>query len=79
MLRAPSNRIVRLTLIGATAVLLGGCGADQSLLLSGGPSPRVEDCMVLQQATPTRFVCNGKTYTSIQLSDIRLGKATLTK
>jgi len=30
--------------------------------------------MILQQSTPTKFVCNGKTYTSVQLSDIRLGK-----
>jgi hypothetical protein len=43
-------------------------------ILSSGPYPRVEDCMLLQQATPTKFICGGKTYTAVQLSDIRQGK-----
>jgi hypothetical protein len=34
----------------------------------------VEECAQIQQATPTRYVCNGKTYTSVQLADIRTGK-----
>jgi hypothetical protein len=29
--------------------------------------------MLLQQATPARFVCNGETYTAVQLTDIRNG------
>lgn len=49
-----------------------GCtGRDP--FLSYGPEPRVEDCMLLQQSTPTRFTCNGKQYTSLQLTDIRNG------
>lgn len=38
------------------------------------PGPRVEDCALIQQATPSRFVCNGKVYTAVQLADIRSGK-----
>jgi hypothetical protein len=30
--------------------------------------------MLLQQATPTKYVCGGKTYTAVQLADIRNGK-----
>jgi hypothetical protein len=65
-------------LLGAGLMLvLAGCGTGNPFpLLSSGPSPRVEDCMLLQQATPTKFVCNGKTYTAVQLTDIRNGKAT---
>jgi hypothetical protein len=33
--------------------------------------------MLLQQATPRRFVCNGKIYTVVELADIRMGKAPL--
>ena len=49
-----------------------GCGAS-SIFLSSGPAPRVEDCMIVQQATPAKFVCDGKVYTAVQLADIRNG------
>ena len=64
-------------LLGAgLLVAVAGCGAGNPLpLLSAGPSPRVEDCMLLQQATPTKFVCGGKIYTAVQLTDIRNGKS----
>jgi hypothetical protein len=52
-----------------------GC-SFQNPIMSSGPAPRVEDCMLLQQATPAKFVCNGKTYTAVQLTDIRNGTAT---
>jgi hypothetical protein len=35
--------------------------------------------MLLQQATPAKFVCDGKTYTAVQLTDIREGKSADTK
>jgi len=38
------------------------------------PTPRVEDCALIQQATPSRYVCNGKVYTAVQLTDVRNGK-----
>jgi hypothetical protein len=70
-----SDRLLRTTLliIGlAAASTLAGC-SGQNPILSSGPEPRVEDCMLLQQATPAKFVCNGKTYTAVQLTDIRNG------
>ena len=59
--------------LAAAALGLAGC-ADMSVL-SSGPTPRVEDCALIQQATPAKFVCgDGKTYTAVQLADIRTGK-----
>jgi len=70
-----SNRPLRtgvlITGLAAMAALAGCSG--QNPIMSSGPRPRVEDCMLLQQATPARFVCNGKVYTAVQLSDIRNG------
>jgi hypothetical protein len=42
--------------------------------VSSGPGPRLEDCAPIQQATPTGYVCGGKTFRSIQLTDITNGK-----
>ena len=55
-------------------LVFSGCTASEKLFLSSGPVPRVEDCALIQQATPTRYVCGGKTYTSVELTDIRNGK-----
>ena len=63
---------VRLALAIA-ALAMSGC-ADMSVL-SSGPTPRVEECALIQQATPAKFVCgDGKTYTAVQLADIRTAK-----
>jgi hypothetical protein len=65
-------------LVAGLAVMFGLAGCSwQNPILSSGPEPRVEDCMLLQQATPAKFVCNGKTYTAIQLTDIRNGTSTV--
>ena len=74
------ERLRSVGLVAAGSVLalqLIGCGMENPIL-SSGPSPRAEDCMLLQQATPTKYVCNGKTYTAVQLSDIRNGKPVAT-
>jgi hypothetical protein len=55
-------------------LVFSGCTASEKLFLSSGPVPRVEDCALIQQATPTRYMCGGKTYTSVELTDIRNGK-----
>ena len=72
------KELIRRRIHYATAALLAlqvaGCGVANPIL-SSGPSPRVEDCMLLQQATPTKYVCGGKTYTAVQLTDIRTGKS----
>lgn len=54
------------------AAAFAGC-ASRNPFVSEGPEPRVENCMLLQQATPAKFVCDGKTYTAVQLTDIRNG------
>jgi len=58
--------------VGLWATALSGCGS-RNPFLSEGPEPRVEDCAQIRQATPSQYVCNGKTYTAVQLSDIRHG------
>ena len=76
------TKAIHRRMLSTTVVLLAlqaaGCGAANPLL-SNGPTPRVEDCMLLQQATPTKYVCAGKTYTAVQLADIRNGKAAAAK
>jgi len=58
--------------LGLSAAALSGC-AWRNPILSYGPYPRVEDCAQIRQATPTEYVCDGKTYTAVQLSGIRNG------
>jgi len=72
-----SKRPLRVGLLVAGFAMpsLSGC-SFQNPIMSAGPTPRVEDCMLLQQATPAKFVCNGKTYTAVQLTDIRNGTTT---
>ena len=36
-----------------------------------GPPPKVEDCAITNQGSPTKYVCNGKSYTSFDLSKLR--------
>jgi hypothetical protein len=67
------NRPLVIALL-ALAASTGGC-AVRNPLLSSGPQPRVEDCAQIQQATPSKYICDGKQYTSVQLSDIRNGKS----
>ena len=55
------------------AQLLVGCSMGNPIMSSSGPGPHAEDCAIIQQATPTKYVCNGKVYTSIQLANIRTG------
>jgi hypothetical protein len=70
----------RFALIGLTAIAggLSGCAVSNPLL-SYGPEPRVEDCALIRQATPSQYVCGNKTYTAVQLADIRNGKPPETK
>ena len=47
-----------------------GPGANTSQV-AAKPIPRVQDCGVLNTGTPSRFVCDGKVYTSFQLARLR--------
>ena len=77
-----SKEAFRRPILAAAGLLvafqLAGCGVTDAIL-SSGPTPRVEDCMLLQQATPSKYVCAGKTYTAVQLADIRSGKPAAAK
>jgi hypothetical protein len=61
----------------AFAISISACaltGNPPFMSNTSAPTPRVEDCALIQQATPSRYVCGGKVYTAIQLTDIRNGK-----
>jgi hypothetical protein len=74
------NQLIASTVI---ATALAGCVSVRSSSpvssASGGtasqasakPIPRVQDCGVLNTGSPSRFVCNGKVYTSFQLAKLR--------
>ena len=85
MFSSELEALTKLTRLGALAVVaieLVGCAGASSFsnpFLSSGPQPRAEDCALIQQATPAKFVCNGKTYTAIQLMNNRLGQPQMAK
>jgi hypothetical protein len=39
---------------------------------SSAEIPRVQDCVIMNVSSPTKYVCNGKTYTSFQLAKLRM-------
>lgn len=65
---------IRATTIGLSAGLFGLAACADNPFLQAGPEPRVANCALIQQATPSRYVCGGKVYTATQLADIRDGK-----
>jgi hypothetical protein len=64
------QNILALCAIAGLAAHASAC-AFSNALVSSGPAPRVEDCALIQQATPSRWVCGGKVYTSVQLAEAR--------
>jgi len=73
------RRVKRRWILAASAAqLLVGCSMGNPIMVNSGPGPHAENCAMIQQATPTKYVCNGKVYTSVQLANIRNG-GTLTK
>jgi hypothetical protein len=36
------------------------------------PPPRVQDCTMIQSSSPTKYVCNGKVYTTFDLNRMRM-------
>jgi hypothetical protein len=61
--------------IAAVAAFASLCGCSENPFLQSGPEPRVANCAIIRQATPTQYVCNGKVYTATKLADIRNGIA----
>ena len=72
---------VKAAAFSAMAMALSACAYGQLPFMSNlsAPTPRVEDCALIQQATPSRYVCGGKVYTAVQLTDIRNGKEVVVK
>ena len=68
----------------AIVVALAGCssyhsggnypppGAAMANGKSTGPPPKIEDCAMTNSGSPTKYVCNGKTYTTFQLQKMRM-------
>ncbi|HTT75746.1 MAG TPA: hypothetical protein VMF50_07150 [Candidatus Binataceae bacterium] len=63
--------------LALAAMMTGFCGCAENPFLQSGPEPRVANCALIKQATPSLYACNGKTYTATQLTDIRDGKTPL--
>jgi hypothetical protein len=66
----------------ALALALSGCAGSSiirpftssqapAVAANSNPVPRVQDCIVVAIGTPSKFVCNGKTYTSHELRKMR--------
>ena len=77
-------KIVRRNILLAIACLAAsGCAASSSSPNAAPSNPKVvvqlapeiAKCGVLQAGTPSRFVCNGKVYTSYQLARLRENEA----
>lgn len=62
--------LVRLGLAGALTALAGCAGVIEPQV-AGGP-PRVQDCGIVTIGSPTKYACNNKTYTSFDLTKLRL-------
>jgi len=67
------------------AIAVSGCSTSQgnfpapstpaataSTAKAGGPPPKVEDCEIVNVGSPNKYVCNGKVYTTFQLTKQRL-------
>jgi hypothetical protein len=81
------NHLFASAVIASALMALAGCAsiASESAVTQGPgaiaseaaakPIPRVQDCGVLNTGTPSRFVCDGKVYTSFQLAKLREDEA----
>ena len=61
----PCAQLALMGVAAMTAALACGCA---SMNPPSAGTPYVQNCGVLNTGTPSRFVCNGKVYTSFQLA-----------
>lgn len=79
-----NSQIQRLTIAaGLIAVALAGCSTSKSggnfpppgaAMANGkptGPPPSVQDCGLVNSGSPSKYVCNGKIYTTFDLAKLR--------
>lgn len=65
--------------LAAAMLALAGCSAmapsspvtGTQQAAAAGPPPLVQNCGIVAISSPTRYVCNGKVYTSFQLAKLR--------
>ncbi len=69
-----------LAALGITlALMVTGCAAStqsadprgSEVAAGAKPAPKVADCGIITISSPSKYVCNGKTYTSYQLTKLR--------
>jgi hypothetical protein len=75
-----SNEFVRLSVV-AVMIALSGCvgmqphrsggAGPQQVAAADSPPPMVQDCGIVTIGSPTKYACNGKTYTSFDLLKLR--------
>ena len=72
------KKLVRLS-VAAALVAISGCawmqrpgGAPQEQMADTDvPPPMVQNCGIVTIGSPTKYACNGKTYTSFELLKLR--------
>ncbi len=76
-----SSRFARGALV-FVMVATAGCATITQMTSSGATTkgatasvPYVENCVEVSVGSPSKFVCNGKSYTSFQLAKIREDEA----
>ncbi len=68
------RRMRRMAAFAAALFFTSGCAAVTPLSrvqTSAADSPRVENCGLVAISSPSKFVCNGKVYTTFQLAKLR--------
>ncbi len=81
MLQMCCSSVARSVMAVGFASLIVGCSTLPGWTYASGPHaaptsiPYVQNCAVLNTGSPSKFACNGKTYTSFQLAKIREDEA----
>jgi hypothetical protein len=66
--------------LGAMMITVTGCssmqyfrgGMSPQQAAGDNPPPLVQNCGIVSISSPTKYACNGKTYTSFELLKLRL-------
>jgi hypothetical protein len=73
-----TRKFVRLSLATAMLVVSScawiqpGGGQPRQVASADVPPPMVQNCGIVSIGSPTKYACNGKTYTSFELLKLRL-------
>jgi hypothetical protein len=81
-MKRTNPNLARMALISALVMLaVGGCSSQSKVSSSAQtapapqaattPVPYVENCAEVSVGSPSKFACNGKTYTAFELAKIR--------